>query len=76
MTGLMIDDELMGMVSGGFNLDDLSEEDYRRLDTLGGIIMDMQIMNVKKDPAFDPEEYKRRLFEMKDLNRELQQKYG
>ena len=76
MTGLMIDDELMGMVSGGFNLDDLSEEDYRRLDTLGGIIMDMQIMSVKKDPAFDPEEYKRRLFEMKDLNRELQQKYG
>ena len=41
---MALEDEMLGTVSGGYNVDDLSPEDFAELQRLGGMLVELQIM--------------------------------
>ncbi|MBE6128818.1 MAG: hypothetical protein E7185_06035 [Erysipelotrichaceae bacterium] len=73
---LALEDEVMGTVSGGYNVDDLSPEDYAELQRLGGMLVELQIMSKNNDPGFSRERYLEILNQLDALDKELRAKYG
>ena len=75
MTNLL-NDEFMDNIVGGYNVDDLSPEDFAELEALGGQIIEMQIMKRKNDPNYDVAKYKNLCDQMMELDKRLREKYG
>ena len=73
---LALEDEMLGTVSGGYNVDDLSPEDLAELQRLGGMLVELQIMNKNNDPGFSRERYLEILNQLDALDKELRAKYG
>ena len=73
---LASEDEMLGTVSGGYNVDDLSPEDLAELQRLGGMLVELQIMNKNNDPNFSRERYLEILNQLDALDKELRAKYG
>ena len=73
---LALEDEVLGTVSGGYNVDDLSPEDLAELQRLGGMLVELQIMNKNNDPGFSRERYLEILNQLDALDKELRAKYG
>lgn len=73
---LALEDEMLGTVSGGYNVDDLSPEDLAELQRLGGMLVELQIMNKNNDPNFSRERYLEILNQLDVLDKELRAKYG
>lgn len=73
---LLLDDELMEGISGGYNVDDLSPEDLAELQRLGGLLVEMQIMKRNNDPDFSKERYLEVLNEINALDKVYREKYG
>ena len=73
---LALEDEMLGTVSGGYNVDDLSPEDLAELQRLGGMLVELQIMNKNNDPNFSRERYLEILNQLDALDKELREKYG
>ena len=73
---LAFEDEMLGTVSGGYNVDDLSPEDLAELQRLGGMLVELQIMNKNNDPGFSRERYLEILNQLDALDKELRAKYG
>lgn len=73
---LALEDEMLGTVSGGYNVDDLSPEDLAELQRLGGMLVELQIMNKNNDPNFSRERYLEILNQLDALDKELRAKYG
>ncbi len=73
---LVLEDEMLGTVSGGYNVDDLSPEDLAELQRLGGMLVELQIMNKNNDPNFSRERYLEILNQLDALDKELRAKYG
>ena len=71
-----LEDEILGNVSGGYNVDDLSPEDYAELQRLGGMQVELQIMNKNNDPGFSKEQYLEILNQLDALDRQFREKYG
>jgi hypothetical protein len=67
---------MLGTVSGGYNVDDLSPEDLAELQRLGGMLVELQIMNKNNDPGFSRERYLEILNQLDALDKELRAKYG
>ena len=73
---LALEDEMLGTGSGGYNVDDLSPEDLAELQRLGGMLVELQIMNKNNDPGFSRERYLEILNQLDALDKELRAKYG
>ena len=73
---LALEDEMLGTVSGGYNVDDLSPEDLAELQRLGGMLVELQIMNKNNDPGFSRERYLEIPNQLDALDKELRAKYG
>lgn len=52
---MALEDEMLGTVSGGYNVDDLSPEDFAELQRLGGMLVELQIMQKNNDPGYSKE---------------------
>ena len=57
-------------------MDDLSPEDLAELQRLGGMLVELQIMNKNNDPNFSRERYLEILNQLDALDKELRAKYG
>lgn len=71
-----LEDEMMENVSGGYNVDDLSPEDLAELQRLGGMLVELQIMQKNNDPGYSKERYLEILNQLDALDKELRAKYG
>ena len=71
-----LEDEMLGTVSGGYNVDDLSPEDFAELQRLGGMLVELQIMQKNNDPGYSKERYLEILNQLDALDKELREKYG
>ena len=71
-----LEDEMLGTVSGGYNVDDLSPEDFAELQRLGGMLVELQIMQKNNDPGYSKERYLEILNQLDALDKELRAKYG
>jgi hypothetical protein len=71
-----LEDEMLGTVSGGYNVDDLSPEDLAELQRLGGMLVELQIMQKNNDPGYSKERYLEILNQLDALDKELRAKYG
>lgn len=71
-----LDEEMMEQVSAGYNVDDLSPEDLAELQRLGGLVVDMQLMKLNNDPAYDKDKYLALLNEIDALDKQFREKYG
>ena len=73
---MALEDEMLGTVSGGYNVDDLSPEDFTELQRLGGMLVELQIMQKNNDPGYSKERYLEILNQLDALDKELREKYG
>lgn len=73
---MALEDEMLGTVSGGYNVDDLSPEDFAELQRLGGMLVELQIMQKNNDPGYSKERYLEILNQLDALDKELREKYG
>ena len=73
---MALEDEMLGTVSGGYNVDDLSPEDFAELQRLGGMLVELQIMQKNNDPGYSKERHLEILNQLDALDKELREKYG
>ena len=76
MSEYILDREMLDSVSGGYNVDDLTPEEFAELERLGGQAVELMILQNNGDPSFDKEKLKAIMFEIQALRKRLSEKYG
>ena len=71
-----MDDELLEQVGGGYNVDDLSEEELAELEKWGGIYIEMQMKKNAGEATYTKEERLAIINKINELDAQYKQKYG